>query len=107
MTTTRGLAPMPDGTGIAWTRLGGDRLNDSADLADSAHLAELRASLPARTEMVGGARDPRPLSALASLADRLAIPLTSIDDAGHEPWLEQPEAVRAHLRRFVRAAVAP
>ncbi|OIJ97376.1 hypothetical protein BIV23_31225 [Streptomyces monashensis] len=70
-----------------------------------AHLAELRACLPARTELLGGADDPRPVSALESLALRLDLPLTRIEGAGHEPWLEQPDAVRAHLRRFVQGAM--
>ncbi|MFH8609748.1 alpha/beta fold hydrolase [Streptomyces sp. NPDC018029] len=69
------------------------------------HLAELRACLPARTELLGGAGDPRPVSALESLAHRLALPLTRIEGAGHEPWRERPEAVRAHVRRFVRGAM--
>ncbi|PWG13548.1 alpha/beta hydrolase [Streptomyces sp. V2] len=68
------------------------------------HITDLRAHLPARTELLGGLDDPRPLSALASLASRLDVPLTRIEDAGHEPWLEQPDIVRAHLRRFVRGA---
>jgi proline iminopeptidase len=69
------------------------------------HLAELRARLPERAELLAGVEDPRPVAALASLARRLAVPLTRIDGAGHEPWLEQPDVVRAHLRRFVRGAV--
>jgi proline iminopeptidase len=69
------------------------------------HLDELRACLPARAELLGGAEDPRPLPALESLALRLDVPLTRIGGAGHEPWLEQPDAVRAHLRRFVQATV--
>jgi proline iminopeptidase len=71
------------------------------------HLAELRARLPARAELLAGAEDPRPVSALESLALRLALPLTRIEGAGHEPWLEQPDAVRAHLRRFVQGVVVP
>jgi proline iminopeptidase len=71
------------------------------------HLDELRACLPARAELLGGADDPRPLSALESLALRLDIPLTCIEGAGHEPWLEQRDAVSAHLRRFVQAATSP
>ena len=67
-------------------------------------LGELRACLPARAALLGGADDPRPVSALESLALRLDVPLTRVEDAGHEPWLEQPDAVRAHLRRFVRDA---
>ncbi|WP_406484530.1 alpha/beta fold hydrolase [Streptomyces sp. NBC_01563] len=70
------------------------------------HLAELRACMPARAELLGGANDPRPISALESLALRLDLPLTRIEDAGHEPWLEQPDVVRAHLRRFVQGAVS-
>ena len=65
------------------------------------HLDELRACLPARTEILGGADDPRPLSALEALALRLDVPLTRIEDAGHEPWLEQFDVMRAHLRRFL------
>lgn len=69
------------------------------------HLAELSVRLPARAELLGGVDDPRPLSALESLALRLGLPLTRIEGAGHEPWLERPETVRAHLRRFVQGAM--
>ncbi|MFJ3206210.1 alpha/beta fold hydrolase [Streptomyces sp. NPDC086989] len=69
------------------------------------HLAELRACLPARAMLLGGADDPRPVSALESLALRLDLPLTRVEDAGHEPWLDQPHTVRAHLRRFVQGTV--
>ncbi|WP_344663370.1 alpha/beta hydrolase [Catenulispora yoronensis] len=71
------------------------------------HLDELRACLPTHTELLGGVADPRPVSALESLARRLEVPLTRIDGGGHEPWLEQPEHVRRHLRRFVQRAVSP
>ncbi|GAA1994256.1 alpha/beta hydrolase [Catenulispora subtropica] len=71
------------------------------------HLDELRACLPAQTELLGGVDDPRPLSALESLALRLEVPLVRIDGGGHEPWLEQPEPFRRHLRRFVHRAVCP
>ncbi|WP_245172694.1 alpha/beta fold hydrolase [Streptomyces achromogenes] len=81
--------------------LGTERRTDPLD----EHLADLRVRLPARAELLGGVADPRPLSALESLASRLDLPLTRIEGAGHEPWLEQPDAVRAHLRRFVQAAV--
>ncbi|MFD7958457.1 alpha/beta fold hydrolase [Streptomyces ardesiacus] len=69
------------------------------------HLGELHACLPVRAEILGGTDDPRPVSALESLALRLDLPLTRIKDGGHEPWLEQPDAVRAHLRRFVQGTV--
>ncbi|WP_280723874.1 alpha/beta hydrolase [Kitasatospora sp. MAA4] len=71
------------------------------------HLDELRTCLPARVELLGGVHDPRPLSALESLALRLEVPLRRIDDAGHEPWLEQPDTVREHLRSFVQGTVGP
>ncbi|GGV11826.1 alpha/beta fold hydrolase [Streptomyces spectabilis] len=66
------------------------------------HLDALRRCLPARVEILGGTEDPRPLSALEALALRLDVPLTRVDGAGHEPWLERPEAVREVLRGFVR-----
>ena len=69
------------------------------------HVEALRACLPHRVELLGGAEDPRPLSALASLGSRLGVPLTRIAGAGHEPWLEHPDTVRAHLRRFVEAGL--
>ncbi|WP_245687536.1 alpha/beta fold hydrolase [Streptacidiphilus griseoplanus] len=83
------------------SELGGEGRADPLD----GRLAELRACLPARVELLAGVDDPRPVSALEALALRLALPLTRIEGAGHEPWLEQPGAVRAHLRRFVRSAV--
>ncbi|MFJ3174337.1 alpha/beta fold hydrolase [Streptomyces roseus] len=81
--------------------LGGEGRADPLD----ERLADLRACLPARTELLGGADDPRPVSALESLALRLDLPLTRIEGAGHEPWLEQHDTVRAHLRRFVQGSV--
>ncbi|MGW8378236.1 alpha/beta hydrolase [Streptomyces sp. ODS28] len=70
-----------------------------------AHLAALRARRPARTELLAGCEDPRPVSALASLARRLGVPLVRVEGAGHEPWRERPAEVRAHLREFVRGAL--
>ncbi|MFD9720309.1 alpha/beta fold hydrolase [Streptomyces sp. NPDC059076] len=89
---------------VNWTMNGVLGAEERADPLDE-HLAELTARLPARSGILGGADDPRPLSALRSLALRLELPLTSIEGAGHEPWLEQPEAVRMHLRRFVQGAL--
>ncbi|RAG80552.1 alpha/beta hydrolase [Streptacidiphilus pinicola] len=71
----------------------------------SRRLNELRACLPAATELLGGVADPRPVSALESVARGLGVRLTRIEGAGHEPWLEQPDVLGAHLRRFVRDAV--
>ncbi|MEU0164333.1 alpha/beta hydrolase [Streptomyces iakyrus] len=83
------------------SELGGEGRADPLD----EHLAELHACLPSRAELLGGTDDPRPASALESLALRLDLPLTRIEGAGHEPWLEQPDAVRACLRRFVQGTV--
>ncbi|MEV5201801.1 alpha/beta hydrolase [Streptomyces sp. NPDC053720] len=90
---------------VNWTMNGELGKEGRVDPLDE-HLAELRACMPARAELLGGANDPRPFSALESLALRLGLPLTRIEDAGHEPWLEQPDVVRAHLRRFVQGAVS-
>jgi proline iminopeptidase len=81
------------------SELGDERRSDPLEQ----HLDELRACLPARTEILAGADDPRPLPALEALALRLDVPLTRVEDAGHEPWLEQVEVMRAHLRRFLVA----
>ncbi|MFJ2771053.1 alpha/beta fold hydrolase [Streptomyces sp. NPDC087300] len=86
---------------VNWTMNAELGAEGRADPLDD-HLDALRACLPARAELLGARQDPRPISALESLARRLAVPLTRIESAGHEPWLEQPDAVRAHLRRFVR-----
>lgn len=83
------------------SELGNERRSDPLDL----HLDELSARLPPQIEILGSADDPRPLSALESLAVRLDVRLTRIDGAGHEPWLEQPDVVRAHVRRFVRESL--
>ncbi|MGY5035333.1 hypothetical protein ACWC9U_31745 [Streptomyces sp. 900116325] len=87
-----------------WSMNGELGMEGRADPLDE-HLAELRARLPARAELLGGAEDTRPVSALESLALRLALPLTRMGGAGHERWLGQPDAVRTHLRRFVQGAV--
>ncbi|WP_330318564.1 alpha/beta hydrolase [Streptomyces platensis] len=89
---------------VNWAMNGELGREGHADPLDE-HLAELRACLPSRAELLGGADDPRPVSALASLALRLDLPLTQIEGAGHEPWWEQPYTVRAHLRRFVQGTV--
>lgn len=89
---------------VNWSMNGELGKEGHADPLDG-HLGDLRARLPARVEVLGGVDDPRPVSALESLALRLAVPLTRIEGAGHEPWLEQPDTVRVHLRRFVRGAV--
>ncbi|MFJ2899333.1 hypothetical protein ACIO87_31200 [Streptomyces sp. NPDC087218] len=58
-----------------------------------------------RAEVLGGAEGCRPVPALESLALRLGLRLPRIEGAGHEPWIERPDAVRVRPRRFVRDAV--
>jgi proline iminopeptidase len=49
------------------------------------------------------ARDPRPVSAIASLAEALPrSQVAVIPDAGHLPWFEQPAAFAEALRGFLR-----
>lgn len=61
------------------------------------------ASVRCPVEVVHGARDPRPWRSARDLCDLL--PSASwhlIDEAGHMPWLENPDAVAAILRNLVR-----
>ncbi|WSF66882.1 hypothetical protein OG754_00470 [Streptomyces decoyicus] len=57
---------------VNWAMNGELGKEGRADPLDE-HLAELRACLPARAELLGGADDPRPVSALESLALRLGL----------------------------------
>lgn len=75
----------------------------SAELAnmDEQHVLARCATLSLPALVVHGADDPRPASAVDSLV--AALPdagLAIIPHAGHLPWLEQPEAMRAVVREF-------
>jgi proline iminopeptidase len=59
---------------------------------------QLQAVLPPGTTIIGGDGDPRPASFLRDIAARLNCNVTIISSAGHEPWLEQPEAFRTAFR---------
>ncbi len=70
-------------------------------VAGGLELALARLDLPAL--LIHGARDPRPASAAEHLA--CALPechLELIPNAGHWPWLENPEAVARALRAFLK-----
>jgi len=70
-------------------------------MADPA-LAERVATLAVPVLMVHGAADPRPLWALRHLAERLPdARLDVLPEAGHLPWLDQPERFGSTLRRFL------
>jgi proline iminopeptidase len=73
-----------------------DRWDATGDILP--HLALIEA--PAL--LVHGARDPRPPA--VSVADALPhAELVVIPDAGHFPWIEQPDDVANVLRRFLQA----
>lgn len=65
-------------------------------------LDQLRTAQPPHTTFIGGSADPRPEEELRSLAERLNVDLIMIPEAGHEPWLDQPE----QFHHALRAAVA-
>lgn len=60
----------------------------------------LPASIPVL--IVDGARDPRPRSAVDSLADGLPnVTRVTLQAAGHLPWIDEPDAFADALRAFV------
>ncbi|WP_433166895.1 alpha/beta fold hydrolase [Kribbella sp. CA-247076] len=66
------------------------------------YLPGLAAALPMPVTFIHGAGDPRPAFAVQELATRTPNhTFHLIPDAGHSPWLEQPDAVRALLRDVV------
>jgi proline iminopeptidase len=59
-----------------------------------------------RTEVLvaHGTADPRPVDGVRDLVDALpTVAFTEIEGAGHHPWAERPDAVRALLDRLSRA----
>jgi proline iminopeptidase len=69
-------------------------------------LEDLAAAVPATTVIIGGAGDPRPADALVRLGQQLARPTVMIPDAGHEPWLEQPDLFAQEFRSAIREAAS-
>ena len=54
--------------------------------------------------VVHGTADPRPAANALQLADRLARPRKRVvTEAGHLPWIEQPEQLRELLAEIVQA----
>ncbi len=52
--------------------------------------------------LIHGSHDPRPIDGVASLARALPkATLAVIDDAGHQPWVEEPETVRRLILDFL------
>ncbi|MCY3506072.1 MAG: alpha/beta fold hydrolase [Chloroflexi bacterium] len=71
-------------------------------LEDSGALPAQMARIAAPTLVLDGEADPRPRWARAQVAELIpnARHLT-IEGAGHDPWVEQPEATARALRRFL------
>ena len=73
-------------------------------LEESGELRAQAAELKVPTLVLDGEADPRPRWARAELAELLPNGRhVSIPRAGHEPWIEQPEATRQALREFLTA----
>ena len=78
-------------------------LNDEMNgLEDSGALPTQVARIAAPTLVLDGEADLRPRWARARIAELIPTgrPLT-IEQAGHEPWVEQPEATARALRQFL------
>ncbi len=66
-----------------------------ADLLAAAH------ELDVPVRIVHGARDPRPVWAVQSLAEAPRADLVVLEGVGHLPWLENPDAFRRTTRDFM------
>lgn len=75
-------------------------------MEDAGHLSSHIARVRAPTLVLDGEGDPRPRWARAQLAE--LIPTSrhaTIAGAGHEPWIEQPEATARVLREFLMDSI--
>ena len=78
---------------------------ESNRLEESGELRAQVAELAVPTLVLDGEADPRPRWARAQLAELLPNGRhVTIARAGHEPWIEQPEAMRQALREFLTAS---
>lgn len=72
---------------------------------DEQEIAARCGRLAVPTLVVHGEGDPRPFGAVASLVDALPdVCVEIVPRAGHEPWLENPSALRSVLRTFLGLA---
>ena len=78
-------------------------LNDEMNgLEDSGALPTQVACIAAPTLVLDGEADPRPRWARARIAELIPNDRhLTIERAGHEPWVEQPEATARALRQFL------
>jgi len=63
-----------------------------------------RLSIPAL--VVHGRQDPIPLASSEAVADALGARLVLLEDAGHVPYVEQPDELFANITSFLRATDA-
>ena len=78
---------------------------ESNRLEESGELRAQVAELAVPTLVLDGEADARPRWARAQLAELLPNSRhVTIARAGHEPWIEQPEAMRQALREFLTAS---
>ena len=66
-------------------------------------LREALRGVHAPSLVVHGRQDPIPMESAAAVADALAAPLTALEDCGHVPYVEQPDALFSALRAFLPA----
>lgn len=77
-------------------------INAELKLLDPRQQERQSRDITAPVLIVHGAHDPRPAHAVDSLAASLPhVTRHSITDAGHMPWLEQPDQLRRLLRGFL------
>lgn len=91
----------PDGVEVntrANRELWADRVNPP--------LVDVLGEVSAPVLMLFGADDPRPWTSTnpiyVALADTVVVRRVVLDDAGHAPWVEQPEAVRSLALELLR-----
>lgn len=68
------------------------------DLAADGRLASIRAP----TLVVHGRQDPIPLASSVEAAELMGAKLVAIDECGHVPYVEQPEALFSAIDSFLR-----
>jgi proline iminopeptidase len=72
------------------------------------YLPGLAAGIHCPVTFIHGDGDPRPASAVRELAAHIPHhTFELIPNAGHSPWLEQPEVVRSVLRRVASGEEGP
>jgi len=75
---------------------------DADRFAESPTRSARLAALPVRTLVLHGEADPRPVRVARDIAQRLrAAEFVLLPEAGHLPWLEQPDQFQQVLRAFL------